>query len=70
MLSWAASRDDSLYFTLASLPGELPLGIASYMRITGLAARWWEHREVPRDEVVAVAMDLLFVGIERVRVSS
>lgn len=33
--------------------------------INGLAAWWWEHRDVPRDQVVALAMDLLFVGIER-----
>lgn len=33
--------------------------------INGLAAWWWEHREVPRDQVVECAMDLLFRGIER-----
>ncbi len=33
--------------------------------INGLAAWWWEHREVPRDAVVGVAVDLLFHGIER-----
>lgn len=35
--------------------------------INGLAAWWWEHRDVPRDEVVGIAMDLLFRGIERLR---
>jgi len=33
--------------------------------INGLAGWWWEHRDVPRDEVVGLAMDLLFTGIER-----
>src|SRR4051794_35666833 len=32
-LTWAASSDDPLYFTLAALPDERPLGIASYLRI-------------------------------------
>lgn len=35
--------------------------------INGLAAWWWEHREVPREEVVSIAMDLLFRGIERLQ---
>jgi RimJ/RimL family protein N-acetyltransferase len=34
MLEWAAASEDPLYFTLAALPGERPLGIASYLRIT------------------------------------
>jgi RimJ/RimL family protein N-acetyltransferase len=34
MLIWGASSEDPLYFTLATLPGERPLGIASYLRIT------------------------------------
>jgi RimJ/RimL family protein N-acetyltransferase len=34
MLAWAETSDDPLYFTLAALPGERPLGIASYLRIT------------------------------------
>jgi RimJ/RimL family protein N-acetyltransferase len=34
MLAWAASSDDPLFFTLAALPGDRPLGIASYLRIT------------------------------------
>jgi RimJ/RimL family protein N-acetyltransferase len=34
MLSWAANSEDPLYFTLASLPDERQLGIASYLRIT------------------------------------
>jgi RimJ/RimL family protein N-acetyltransferase len=34
MLAWAETSDDPLYFTLAKLPDERPLGIASYLRIT------------------------------------
>jgi RimJ/RimL family protein N-acetyltransferase len=34
MLAWAASSEDPMYFALAALPDERPLGIASYMRIT------------------------------------
>jgi RimJ/RimL family protein N-acetyltransferase len=34
MLAWASTSNDPLYFTLAPLPDEQPLGIASYLRIT------------------------------------
>jgi RimJ/RimL family protein N-acetyltransferase len=34
MLGWASKSEDPLYFTLATLPEERPLGIASYLRIT------------------------------------
>jgi len=34
MLEWAATSEDPLYFTLARLPEERPLGQASYLRIT------------------------------------
>jgi RimJ/RimL family protein N-acetyltransferase len=34
MLDWAATSDDPLYFTLAPLPDERPLGVAAYLRIT------------------------------------
>jgi RimJ/RimL family protein N-acetyltransferase len=34
MLSWAERSEDPLYFTLARLPDERPLGLASYLRIT------------------------------------
>ena len=33
MLAWAETSDDPLYFTLARLPDEDPVGIASYLRI-------------------------------------
>ncbi len=32
-LAWAESTDDHIYFTLAPLPEEQPLGLASYLRI-------------------------------------
>jgi len=34
MLDWAATSDDPLYFAIAPIPGQRPLGIASYLRIT------------------------------------
>ena len=34
--------------------------------LNGLAAWWWEHREVPREALVAVALDVLWTGLERV----
>jgi RimJ/RimL family protein N-acetyltransferase len=34
MLGWATRSEDPLYFTLAALPDERPVGIASYLRIT------------------------------------
>jgi RimJ/RimL family protein N-acetyltransferase len=34
MLAWAASAEDALYFSLVPLPGERPLGLAAYLRIT------------------------------------
>ena len=35
--------------------------------MNGLAGWWWEHRDVPRRQVVALAMDLLWTGLERLR---
>lgn len=35
--------------------------------INGLAAWWWDHRDLAREDVVDLAMDLLFVGIGRLR---
>jgi AcrR family transcriptional regulator len=32
----------------------------------GLAMWWYEHREVPRERVVATAMNALWIGLERV----
>jgi RimJ/RimL family protein N-acetyltransferase len=33
MLRWAQASEDPLYFALCRLPDELPLGLASYLRI-------------------------------------
>jgi AcrR family transcriptional regulator len=35
--------------------------------LQGLAMWWADHREVPREQVVAVAMNTLWVGLERVQ---
>jgi AcrR family transcriptional regulator len=42
---------------------------AALMRgaLAGLAIWWSDHPEVPRDEVVATAVNILWVGLERVR---
>jgi RimJ/RimL family protein N-acetyltransferase len=34
MLSWAENAADAVYFTLVTLPDELPAGVAAYQRIT------------------------------------
>jgi RimJ/RimL family protein N-acetyltransferase len=34
MLAWAAGAQDAVYFALVALPGETPLGMAAYLRIT------------------------------------
>jgi RimJ/RimL family protein N-acetyltransferase len=34
VLAWASTAQDPVYFTLASLPDEQPLGMAAYLRIT------------------------------------
>lgn len=33
--------------------------------LQGLALWWWDHREVPREAVVATAMNALWIGFER-----
>lgn len=38
---------------------------ASQSANNGLAEWWWEHREVPREEIVALATRLLWKGFER-----
>jgi AcrR family transcriptional regulator len=35
--------------------------------LQGLALWWYEHREVPRERIVASAMNSLWIGFERVR---
>jgi AcrR family transcriptional regulator len=31
--------------------------------LNGMAAWWWDHREVPREALIAVAMDVLWTGL-------
>jgi AcrR family transcriptional regulator len=33
--------------------------------LNGLAAWWWDHRDVPREALVAVAMDVMWVGLRQ-----
>jgi len=35
--------------------------------LAGLAVWWHEHPDVPREEIVATALDVVWVGLERVR---
>ena len=35
--------------------------------LAGLAVWWHEHADVPREEIVGTALDVLWVGLERVR---
>jgi hypothetical protein len=35
--------------------------------LAGLAIWWTDHPEVTRDQIVATAMDVLWIGLERVR---
>jgi AcrR family transcriptional regulator len=42
---------------------EMLLGESIYAIINGLAAWWWEHREVPREQLVNLAYDLLWTGL-------
>jgi hypothetical protein len=35
--------------------------------LTGLAIWWNEHPEVPREQVVATAVNVLWIGFDRVR---
>jgi hypothetical protein len=39
------------------------LGESIYAVINALAAWWWEHREVPREQLVNLAHDLLWTGL-------
>ena len=42
---------------------ECLLGESIYAVINALAAWWWEHREVPREQLVNLAYDLLWTGL-------
>ncbi|MGA2165088.1 MAG: TetR/AcrR family transcriptional regulator [Solirubrobacteraceae bacterium] len=33
--------------------------------LTGLARWWWRHRDTPREDVVTIAYDLLYTGLDR-----
>jgi AcrR family transcriptional regulator len=33
--------------------------------LNGLAAWWWDHRDVPREALVAIAMDVMWVGLRQ-----
>jgi hypothetical protein len=35
--------------------------------LQGLALWWYEHQHIPREQVVATAMNALWIGFERVR---
>jgi RimJ/RimL family protein N-acetyltransferase len=64
MLVWAASSDDPLYFALAPLPGERPLGIASYLRIAAEfgvieIGHIWFGRQLQRTTAATEAIYLL-----------
>lgn len=50
----------------ARIPRELAdevLADASKSALNAVATWWWRHREVPRDEVVALTVDLLWRGL-------
>jgi AcrR family transcriptional regulator len=32
--------------------------------LTGLARWWWHHRDTPREDIVAIAYDLLYTGLD------
>jgi AcrR family transcriptional regulator len=53
----------------ATLPFDLPIETAAWMlakasqsATNGLAQWWWEHREIPREQVVGLAMAMLWEG--------
>jgi hypothetical protein len=35
--------------------------------LTGLAVWWLDHPEVPREQIVATAVNVIWIGFERVR---
>ena len=59
-------REAALAPAAADLPAEMA---AEIMRsgLAGLAIWWSDHPDVPREEIVATALDVLWVGLERVR---
>jgi hypothetical protein len=72
----AAQGTMALGAIVGSEPGSAHLGdsrahemAAALMRgaLAGLAIWWSDHPEVPREQVVATALNVLWVGLERVR---
>ena len=39
------------------------LGVGIYAVVNSLAAWWWEHREIPREQLVNLAYELLWTGL-------
>jgi AcrR family transcriptional regulator len=74
----AADANDALAAILGGLPGSAhlqtqgsPLAFAMASEVirgglTELAIWWSEHPEVPREQIVAIAMNTVWVGFERV----
>lgn len=61
----------------AALPFDLPTGTATLMlakatqsATNGLAQWWWEHREIPREQVVELAMAMLWDGFSGLAASA
>jgi AcrR family transcriptional regulator len=55
---------------LAPAASDLPAQMAAEIMRAGLAglAIWWsDHPEVPREQIVATALNVLWIGLERVR---
>ena len=51
-----------------STPELLEMGLAATVStLQGLALWWYDHRDVPRERLVATAMNSLWIGFERVR---
>jgi len=71
----AARSRDALLPLLAREPGAVaaatsPVALEMLWEVfrsvlQGLALWWYEHREVPREDVVATAMNALWIGFER-----
>jgi AcrR family transcriptional regulator len=57
-----AGDDAPMPFDLPRETSEWMLAKAAQSATNGLAQWWWEHREVPREQVVELAMALLWEG--------
>ncbi len=61
----------------ATLPFDLPIETSAWMlakasqsATNGLAQWWWEHREIPREQVVELAMAMLWEGFSGLAASA